>query len=279
VKPFKLPAVGALLGRLPRLVTRSAKSASAPRRPAPAPVPGRVLSGFRLAALSAIAAVITTASAASFAESYRGLWLWARHHGLSGFWAAAFPLQVDAFIVVGELSLFIAMTDRWRLRDRAGAWLVALAGLGVSVAGNIGHVAGADLQTRGTAAVPPLAAFAALWVGLGVLKRTLNRRDQTAQTADDTGRPAAATAPPDAAPLAVADASSAVAGMLSAPVPADAEHAALIALRATLAAGNPLSNNQLMTRFGLTRAQVAKVRQQATGNAADQETSEDLTAV
>jgi hypothetical protein len=35
--------------------------------------------------------VITAADSAAFAESYRGLWVWARHHGLSGFWAAAFP--------------------------------------------------------------------------------------------------------------------------------------------------------------------------------------------
>jgi hypothetical protein len=35
----------------------------------------------------------------------------------------------------------------------------------------------------------------------------------------------------------------------------------VIALRATLAAGNPYSNNQLADKFGLTRAQVTKVRQ------------------
>ena len=80
--------------------------------PASVPGPGRVLAAFRLAALAAIALVITAADASAFAESYRGLWLWATHHRLAGLWAAAFPVQVDAFIVVGELSLFIAMTDR-----------------------------------------------------------------------------------------------------------------------------------------------------------------------
>lgn len=271
MKPVKLSSVGALLGWLRQLIARPDRSRAAARRPVAAPVPGRLLCGFRLAALAAIAAVITTASAASFAESYRGLWLWASHHGLAGFWAAAFPLQVDAFIVVGELSLFIAMTDRWRLRDRLGAWTVALLGLAASVAGNIGHVAGGDIQTHGTAAVPPLAAFAALWVGLGVLKRTLNRPDQTTPDADDTGY--ASTAP-----VAVADMLSTSADMISAPVPADAEHAALIALRATFAVGNPLSNNQLMTRFGLSRAQATRVRQQVIGNAETQDTNGDLTA-
>lgn len=263
MNPVSPSRIGALLGWLPRLIARAAKSRSAARGTAPVPVPGRVLLGFRLAALSAIAAVITVASAASFAESYRGLWLWARHHALSGTWAAMFPVQVDAFIMVGELSLFVAMTDRWRLRDRAGAWTVALAGLAVSVAGNIGHVAGGNIQTHGTAAVPPLAAFAALWVGLGVLKRTLNRRGHTVEAADDSKRPTLIPVPVEAGAFPIADILSAIADMLSVPVPADAEDAALIALKATVMAGNPLSNNQLMTRFKLTRAQVTKIRQQA----------------
>lgn len=48
------------------------------------------------------------------------------------------------------------------------------------------------------------------------------------------------------------------------PVPGDAETAATASLRATLAAGNPWSNNQLADRFDLTRAQATKVRQLVT---------------
>lgn len=44
-------------------------------------------------------------------------------------------------------------------------------------------------------------------------------------------------------------------------IPADAIEAAKASLRATIAAGNPLSQNQLAERFGLTRAQAVKVRQ------------------
>ena len=50
-------------------------------------------------------------------------------------------------------------------------------------------------------------------------------------------------------------------GPSPAPIPTDAETAAAISLRATIAAGNPLSQNQLADRFGLTRAQATKVRQ------------------
>ena len=128
-------------------------------------------------ALWVIAALIAAASSASFAESYRGLWLWARHHGLSGFWAAAFPAQIDVFIAVGEVALFVALARQWSRRSRIGAWLVTLAGLCVSVAGNIGHVASHDIASRLTAGVPPVAATAALAVGLGVLKRVVSRDD------------------------------------------------------------------------------------------------------
>jgi hypothetical protein len=80
-------------------------------------------------------------------------------------------LQVDVFMAVGELALFVALADGWALRSRVAAWTVTLAGLAVSVAGNVGHVAGNEMTSRLTAAVPPFAAAAALAVGLGVLKR------------------------------------------------------------------------------------------------------------
>jgi DNA-binding CsgD family transcriptional regulator len=127
----------------------------------------------RSAALAVIALLVVVATVASFGESYRGLLLWSEHHGLHGIWAAAFPLQVDVFLGVGETALFIAMTDRWSRRDRAGAWLVTIAGLAVSVAGNVGHAGAADWTSRATAAIPPLAAAAALAVGLGVVKRVV----------------------------------------------------------------------------------------------------------
>ena len=47
----------------------------------------------------------------------------------------------------------------------------------------------------------------------------------------------------------------------------DAEQAAHHALAATIAAGNPLSQRQLMARFGLTRAQESAVRQAVTARA------------
>lgn len=70
------------------------------------------------------ALAILAVTAASFAESYRGLYLWASGHGLHGTWAAGWPLQLDAFIAVGELALLVGLADRWRRRDRISAWAV-----------------------------------------------------------------------------------------------------------------------------------------------------------
>jgi Protein of unknown function (DUF2637) len=264
-------------------------------RPAPVAELGGPLRAFRAAALWGISVLILTAAGSAFAESYRGLWLWAGHHGLAGVWSAAFPLQVDLFVAVGELVLFIAVTDRWGWRDRAGAWSVALLGLAASVAGNVGHVAAHDLQSRGTAAVPPLAAFAALWLGLGVLKRIVRRGPGHADTADETAQDSTAGARlagtledlaeavralaaraddtvPSAGPRAdeaallgelleaVREVGARIGGMVSTPVPSGAEHAALIAYRATVVAGNPHSMNALQARFGLTRTQVTRIR-------------------
>lgn len=297
------------LTSFPRRIASALSSRPArPRKPRPERAPQlpdqAALSGplraFRAAALWLLAILVVTADGAAFSESYRGLLDWADHHWLSGFWAAAFPLQVDVFIVAGEIVLFIAMTDKYEWRDRVSAWLVATLGLAVSIAGNVGHVAATDLQSRGTAAVPPVAAFGALWLGLGVLKRILRRRQETAaeaaevaqavavQTAETTRlsevldgltdaflmlarrdaepAPAPALSPVQTALLAeltetVRGLRDEVTGVLSAPVPGDAESAALAALEATTRAGNPLSLNQLVTKFGLTRAQATKVRE------------------
>lgn len=182
----------------------------------------------RRAALVAIAALVAAASLASFAESYRGLLGWAREHGLSGSWAVIWPLQVDVFIAVGELALFVALVDAWGRRSRVSAWVVTGAGLAVSVAGNVGHVHGHTLGDRVSAGVPPVAAAAALAVGLGVLKRVVEHV-------------------PPASPGAV---------------PADVAAAAKAGMAATVAAGNPYSRNQLVERFGLTRAQADGIRRE-----------------
>ena len=74
--------------------------------------------------------------------------------------------------------------DRWAtsraVPGRRRPWRSRWPGLAVSVAGNVGHVTGHSAADRLTAAVPPLAAAAALAVGLGVLKRVVEHHHQAA---------------------------------------------------------------------------------------------------
>jgi hypothetical protein len=134
----------------------------------------------RRAALYTIGLIAILASANALAHSYAGLYDWAVHHRLSGWQAKSWPAEIDVFLAVGELALYVAYLDGWPARQRIWPWTTALTGLAVSVAGNIGHIQAVPghpviLADRLTAATSPLAAFAGLSVGLLVLKMTRQR--------------------------------------------------------------------------------------------------------
>jgi hypothetical protein len=135
----------------------------------------------RQAALHAIAAVAILASLNALAHSYAGLYEWAIHHRLTGWQAFTWPAEIDVFLVIGELALYIAYLDRWPARHKVWPWTTAIVGLAVSVAGNVGHLTSTTEQAvptvdRMTAATSPLAAFAGLAIALLVLKRTRRRQ-------------------------------------------------------------------------------------------------------
>ncbi len=153
----------------------------------------------RRAALHAIGAIAILASANALAHSYAGLYDWAVHHRLGGWQAMSWPAEIDVFLAVGELALYVAYLDGWPARQRAWPWATALTGLAVSVAGNIGHIQAGPahpviLADRLTAATSPLAAFAGLSIGLLVLKMT--RQQANATTRASTPKQALALAPP-----------------------------------------------------------------------------------
>lgn len=137
----------------------------------------------RRTALFAIAVIAIAASANALAHSYAGLYAWALHHRLAGWQAATWPAEIDVFLAVGELALYVAYLDGWAARQRIWPWATTLVGLVVSVAGNVGHIQPLPghpvlLADRFTAAASPLAAFAGLTVGLLVLR--MNREHATA---------------------------------------------------------------------------------------------------
>jgi hypothetical protein len=131
----------------------------------------------RKAALYAIGVIAILASANALAHSYAGLYDWAIHHRLTGWQAMSWPAEIDVFLAVGELALYVAYLDAWPARQRIWPWATALTGLAVSVAGNVGHIQAGlgdpvSVTDRVTAATSPLAAFAGLSVGLLVVKMT-----------------------------------------------------------------------------------------------------------
>lgn len=131
----------------------------------------------RRAALYAIGAIALLASMNALAHSYAGLYDWAVHHRLGGWQAMSWPAEIDVFLAVGELALYVAYLDGWPLRQQIWPWATALTGLAVSVAGNIGHIQAVPghpviMADRLTAATSPIAAFAGLAIGLLVLKMT-----------------------------------------------------------------------------------------------------------
>jgi hypothetical protein len=143
-------------------------------------------------ALYAIAAIAITASGNALAHSYAGLYGWATHHRLTGWQALSWPAEIDVFLAVGELALYVAYLDGWPVRQRVWPWVTAVAGLAVSVAGNVGHIQPLPGQPvtaadRLTAATSPLAAFAGLTVGLLVLRMNRQRTAHGAPAGAATG--------------------------------------------------------------------------------------------
>jgi len=137
---------------------------------------GRFTEPSYVMALCAISVLIVVSTSVAFVESYDGLLLWSKGHGLKGWRADAWPLQVDAFIAIGEAALFVATLKEWDRRGRIFAWAVTLSGAVVSVAANIGHVESHDWADQVTAALPPLAACGGLTIGLQILKRVIADR-------------------------------------------------------------------------------------------------------
>ena len=188
---------------------------------------------------TAFAAVLAVAAVAAWI-SYRHAVEIVTAHGEPGAVGRMYPVVIDGLIVAASMVLL----DAARHREDAPrlAWWLLGAGIGATLAANV--LAGVPSGWLGAiVAAWPAAAFVGSYELLMMLVRASARRAQI-------GMPHADLEP---------EIRHGVSDL--APVPADAESAAVVALRATLAVGNPLSGRQLETRFGLTRAQATKVRQ------------------
>jgi hypothetical protein len=197
------------------------------------------VNGDRLTRWTAVAAVLAVAAVAAWV-SYRHAVAVVSAHGEPGTVGRWYPVTIDGIIVASSMVLL----DAARHRETAPvlAWWLLAAGIGATLAVNV--LAGVPSGPLGAVIASwPALAFVGCYELLMMLVRASARRSQITQ--------ASAEFEPEIR--------NGVADLV--PVPADAESAAMLALRATLAAGNPLSGRQLEARFGLTRAQATKVRQ------------------
>lgn len=150
----------------------------------------RVISTARWFALLLISITVVATTAVAFVESYNDLYGWFLDHGFSKGWARLAPLQIDTFVIIGELALFIGIVDHWKGHHRLWAWTIVMGGLGVSVAGNVGHVSPDKPWTfQATAAIPPVASMLGMTIGFQVLKRVMvtiaERQTAERQVADN----------------------------------------------------------------------------------------------
>ncbi len=208
----------------------------------------RILTAFAVLVVAGIAAVV----------SYSHIYGLGRAHGQDGTAARLLPLSVDGLILAASLVLLHeARNDRAAPRlARFMLWL----GIAATIGANIAYGAGYGLPGALISAWPAVAFIGAVEMAVGLIRRA---RSTAPEVVADV--PEVIYRAPKAVAEAVAqDTSADGPDALSAPIPTDNQSAALIALRATLAAGNPLSGRQLESRFGLTRAEATRVRELVT---------------
>jgi Protein of unknown function (DUF2637) len=198
------------------------------RPPAPAPAPVRGDRAFAFVTLAAVALVAVIAFSASYQHQYELSIYYRQTHWVAGM----MPFSVDLLIVAAGLVIWYAARHGYPRPLRAYAALAA--GVAATVIANLAadhHYAWPWLGP-GISVWPAIAFVGAYEMAVWLVRK----RQETAAGAD---------------------------GGDTVPSPgfSDAETAALASLRATLAAGNPWSQNQIQERFGLSRAQAAKVRQ------------------
>ena len=185
------------------------------------------MTGDRWIRWTAVLAVVAVAGVAAYVSYWHTVDV-VTGRGEPGMIGHLYPVVIDGIIVAASMVLL----DAARHAERAPrlAWWLLGSGVAVTLAANVTYGAQTGLSSALWAAWPAFA-FVGCYELLMLLVRASARRSGVT---------------PD--------------GTVPAEVATSAETAALASLRATLAAGNPWSRNQLEARFGLNRAQATRVR-------------------
>jgi hypothetical protein len=165
----------------------------------------------------------------------------AASHGQTELAAYLLPVSVDGTVAAASLSML------WAARTGLPtAWIsrcMLTLGVGATLAANVAYGAPFGLSGELLSGWPAVA-----FVGSVEMVLVMVRRARTVpETVTDTN-------------TTVANMNAAV-PMLTQTAPADSAHAAQLALAASVAAGNPISQRQMIARFGLSRAAEHRVRQ------------------
>ena len=191
----------------------------------------------RYRTLTALAVLLVAAIAAVI--SYQHVVALAIRYGQPVLAAYLLPVSIDGLVAVSSLVMLRAartgVSAPWLART--GLVLAVIATLACNVGYGVAHGWPGALLSGWPAVAFVVAAETAITM-------TRQRPAASAEPASDTAVPE-----PPAGPV------------LTQVAPADAEHAAHMAIAASVAAGNPLSQRKVMTRFGLTRTAERKVRQ------------------
>jgi hypothetical protein len=185
--------------------------------------------------LTAAAVLLVAAIAATV--SFVHIQHLAATHGQTLLASYLLPVSVDGTVAAASLSML------WAARSGQPApWIARLMltmGVGATLMANVAYGAPFGLSGELLSGWPAVAFVGSVEMVLVMVRR--------ARTAEPEPARAAAAFP---APL-----------VLTQTAPADSAHAAQLALAASVAAGNPLSQRTVMARFGLSRAAERKVRQ------------------
>lgn len=226
---------------------------------------------------TAVAAVLAVAGVAGWVSYWHCTQL-VTAHGEPGLTGHLYAATIDGLIVAASMVLLDAARHDDDSAPRLAWWMLG-AGIGATLTVNV--LAGLASGWLGAVIAGwPAAAFVASYELLMILVRASSRRvpvalgpaaESAPPRAAESGPASTAAADPAPAPVQLAGGSRDESAAVPADVPRDAEHAALLALRGSIAGGNPLSQNKLMTRFGLTRAQAVRVRNLALGDDGDRQ--------
>jgi hypothetical protein len=182
------------------------------------------------------AAVVTAVAGFAAVVSYSHIYDLGHTHGQSGTAARLLPLSVDGLILAASLVMLHEARNK-RPAPALSRFMLWL-GIAATVGANVAYGSGYGLLGMVISAWPAIG-----FIGSVEMVMVMVRKGRPAPVPEAVTVPDETTAAPALTTLA-----------------SSADEAAVLAYRASVAGGNPLSERALAGRFGITRPRARKVR-------------------